>query len=170
MSTRASTLQNNTAVAQIRLIDSRYDVIKAVSEHLVGIEAINAIDIPALLAQLEALQNFTGITVVVGDVASFDPVTKVLTVPTVKGDTGEQGIQGEQGPIGPRGLTGPRGVTGPAGTNGTNGKDGSNGVAGLNGMVPIIEFSVDAEGNLSYTVVGYEEGPGMDNRYSTQEW
>ena len=55
-------------------------------------------------------------------------------------------------PVGPRGLAGPAGVN------------------GLNGMVPILEFSIDGDGDLSYEVVGYEEGPAIGDRYVTEEW
>jgi hypothetical protein len=64
----------------------------------------------------------------------LDAVTKTITVPTVKGDTGAQGIQGEQGERGLQGDTGPRGLTGAAGANGRDGINGRNGVDGLNGI------------------------------------
>lgn len=170
MALRASSLQSTNTLAINREIGSQYDVILAVKEHLDAIGLVAAIDVDALLTELQNAQDFSGITVVPGKVASFDPITKVLTIPTVKGDTGAQGPQGIHGIQGPAGPRGPRGLTGTPGTNGTDGLNGANGVTGLNGMVPVIEFSIDNDGNLVYEVVGYEEGPAMKSRYTTQEW
>ena len=170
MSMRASSLQATNTLAINREIDSKYDAVLAVKEKLAEIELVAGFDIDGLIAELEAAQDFTGITVVAGSVASWDPVTKVITVPTVKGDTGAQGIQGIQGVQGIQGATGPRGLTGTNGTNGINGLNGAHGNDGLNGMVPIIEFSIDGNGNLVYDVVGYEEGPAAGERFPTQEW
>ena len=61
-------------------------------------------------------------------------------------------------------------LTGPKGKDGTNGVNGISGTNGLNGMVPIIEFSMDADANLIYEVVGYEEGPTIGERFTVQEW
>lgn len=169
MSMRASSLTNNSLVVN-REIDSKYDAVLAVRDKLAEIEIVAGLDIDALIAELEAVQDFTGITVVAGDEAAWDPITKVITVPTVKGDTGDQGIQGIQGVQGAQGIQGPRGLTGQAGTNGTDGMNGANGINGLNGMVPVLEFSIDNNGNLVYDVVGYEEGPPAGDRFPIQEW
>jgi len=158
MSMRASSLQATNTLAINREIDSKYDAVLAVKEKLAEIELVAGFDIDGLIAELETAQDFSGITVVAGSVASWDPVTKVITVPTIKGDTGDTGPQGIQG------LTGPQGDTGNAGVN------GSNGVNGLNGMVPVIEFSVSLDGDLMYDVVGYEEGPAVVDRFPTEEW
>lgn len=147
---------NNTSIAIAREIDSKYDVIKAVSEHLEAIETINTTDIAALIVELEAAQDFTGITVVAGSVASWNPETKVITVPTV---------QGVQGPVGPAGPTGARGLQGVQGYTGSTGASGIDGVDGRHGMVPILEFSIDNDGDLAYEVIGYEEGPAIGERY-----
>ena len=170
MSMRASSLQATNTLAINREIDSKYDAVLAVKEKLAEIELVAGFDIDGLIAELEAAQDFTGITVVAGSVASWDPVTKVITVPTVKGDTGAQGIQGIQGVQGIQGATGPRGLTGANGTNGINGLNGANGINGLNGMVPVLEFSIDLDGDLAYEVIGYEEGPTLGERFPTQEW
>ena len=170
MSKRASSLQATNVLAINKEIDSKYDAVLAVKEKLTEIELVAGFDINALLAELEAAQDFTGITVVAGDVAHWDPINKVITVPTVKGDTGPQGAKGDTGPIGGVGPIGPRGYTGAAGRDGTNGRDGASGINGLNGMVPIIEFSLDSDYNLVYDVVGYEEGPTAGDRFPTQEW
>lgn len=170
MSMRASSLQATNTLAINREIDSKYDAVLAVKEKLPEIELVSGMDIDALIVQLEELQDFAGITVVAGEVAGFDPVTKVITVPTVKGDTGAKGDTGETGPQGLQGIQGLRGLTGEAGANGTNGLNGASGINGLNGMVPIIEFNLDNEYNLVYEVVGYEEGPTLGERFPTQEW
>lgn len=166
---RASTLGNNV-LAINREIDSRYDTVIAIKNKLPEIELVAGMDITGLIQELENAQDFTGITVVIGTVPSWDPVTKVLTVPVEKGDKGDQGLVGPQGPRGPIGPQGSRGLTGPKGNDGLNGKDGINGINGLNGMTPIIEFSMDADANLMYEVIGYEEGPTMGERFPVQEW
>ena len=154
MSMRASSLQATNTLAINREIDSKYDAVLAVKEKLAEIELVAGFDIDGLIAELEAAQDFTGITVVAGSVASWDPVTKVITVPTVKGDTGDTGTQGIQGVQGIQGATGPRGLTGANGTNGINGLNGANGINGLNGMVPVLEFSIDLDGDLADEVIG----------------
>ena len=166
---RASTLGNNV-LAINREIDSRYDAVIAVKNKLPEIELVSGMDITALIQELEDAKDFSGITVIVGDVASWDPVTKVLTVPVEKGDKGDVGPQGPVGPTGPIGPIGPRGLTGAAGREGVDGMHGANGINGLNGMVPVLEFSLDNDYNLVYEVVGYEEGPPSDDRYPVQEW
>lgn len=166
---RASTLGNNV-LAINREIDSRYDAVIAVRDKLPEIELVAGMDITGLIQELENAQDFTGITVVVGDSANWDSVNKILTVPVEKGDKGDQGVQGPIGDRGPIGPQGPRGLTGPKGQDGTNGVNGINGVNGANGMAPVLEFRLDDEYNLVYEVVGYEEGPSMGDRYPVQEW
>lgn len=166
---RASTLGNNI-LAINREIDSRYDTVIAVKNKLPEIELVAGMDITGLIQELENAQDFTGITVVIGTVPSWDPINKILTVTVEKGDKGDQGLVGPQGPVGPIGPQGLRGLTGPKGKDGLNGKDGINGINGLNGMTPIIEFSMDADANLVYEVIGYEEGPTMGERFPVQEW
>ena len=166
---RASTLGNNV-LAINREIDSRYDAVIAVKNKLPEIELVSGMDITALIQELEDAKDFSGITVIVGDVASWNPVTKVLTVPVEKGDKGDVGPQGPIGNTGPIGPIGPRGLTGAAGKDGVDGMHGANGINGLNGMVPVLEFSLDNDYNLVYEVVGYEEGPPSDERYPVQEW
>lgn len=166
---RASTLGNNV-LAINREIDSRYDAVIAVKNKLPEIELVSGMDITALIQELEDAKDFSGITVIVGDVANWDPVTKVLTVPVEKGDKGDVGPQGPIGNTGPIGPRGPRGLTGAAGRDGVDGMHGANGINGLNGMVPVLEFSLDNDYNLVYEVVVYEEGPPSDDRYPVQEW
>ena len=167
---RASTLQNTNLLAVNREIGSKYDVVLAVKEKLPQIELVAGMDITGLIQELENAQDFTGITVVIGTLPSWDPINKILTVTVEKGDQGDKGDQGIQGPVGPIGPQGLRGLTGPKGKDGLNGKNGINGINGLNGMVPIIEFSMDADANLMYEVIGYEEGPTMGERFPVQEW
>lgn len=166
---RASSLGDN-ALAINREINSKYDVIKAVKEKLGEIELVAGMDIDALIQELEEAQDFTGIQVVVGDVASWDPVNKILTVPVEKGDKGDVGPQGPEGPEGKEGRRGPTGLPGNPGRDGVDGMHGANGINGLNGMVPVLAFSLDNDYNLVYEVVGYEEGPPSGERYPVQEW
>ena len=166
---RASTLGNNV-LAINREIDSRYDAVIAVKNKLPEIELVSGMDITALIQELEDAKDFSGITVIVGDVASWDPVTKVLTVPVEKGDKGDVGPQGPIGNTGPIGPIGPRGLAGKDGKNGIDGKDGAKGMNGLNGMVPIMEFRIEGEYDLVYDVIGYEEGPTAEERFPVQEW
>ena len=144
---RASTLGNNV-LAINREIDSRYDAVIAVRDHLPEIELVAGMDFDALIAQMLEAQDFTGITVVEGPNVSWDSINKVLVVPK-----GKDGIDGRNGIDGRDGI---------------NGKDGINGVNGLNGKIPVIEFQVDDEFNMTYEVVGYEDGPGSAN--TVQEW
>ena len=159
---RASTLGNNV-LAINREIDSRYDAVIAVRDHLPEIELVAGMDFDALIAQMLEAQDFTGITVVEGPNVSWDPVNKVLVVP--KGKDGIDGRNGIDGRDGIDGKDGKRGVKGDKGDTGSAGKDGINGV---NGMVPVIEFQVDDEFNMTYEVVGYEDGPGSAT--IVQEW
>ena len=162
MAMRASTLGNNV-LAINREIDSRYDAVIAVRDHLPEIELVAGMDFDALIAQMLEAQDFTGITVVEGPNVSWDSINKVLVVPK-----GKDGIDGRNGIDGRDGIDGKRGVKGDKGDTGSAGKDGINGVNGLNGMVPVIEFQVDDEFNMTYEVVGYEDGPGSAN--TVQEW
>lgn len=167
---RASTLQNTNLLAVNREIGSKYDVVLAVKEKLPQIELVAGMDITGLIQELENAQDFTGITVVIGTVPSWDPINKILTVTVEKGDKGDKGDQGIQGPVGPIGPQGLRGLTGPKGKDGVDGTNGANGVNGVNGMAPVLEFRLDDEYNLVYEIVGYEEGPSMGDRYPVQEW
>ena len=209
MSRRSSVLSNVVGSAISRELDSKYDIIKEVSNYLEAIETVATEDLGALTAALNEAKDFTGIVVLAGEEASWDPVNKVLTVPTEKGDTGEQGIPGVDGTnnyihvryaidaVGSNMSTAPSGRTyigilvsgdvvgsgvpedytwvryvgkdGIDGVDGVDGQDGSNGINGENGMVPVIEFSIDLDGNLLYDVVGYEEGPTVVG-LTDEEW
>ena len=162
---RASTLGNNV-LAINREIDSRYDAVIAVRDHLPEIELVAGMDFDALIAQMLEAQDFTGIAVVEGSNVSWDSVNKVLVVP--RGKDGIDGRNGIDGRDGIDGKDGKRGVKGDKGDTGSAGKDGAIGINGLNGKVPVIEFQVDDEFNMTYEVVGYEDGPGSAN--TVQEW
>ena len=162
---RASTLGNNV-LAINREIDSRYDAVIAVRDHLPEIELVAGMDFDALITQMLEAQDFTEITVVEGPDVSWDPINKVLVVP--RGKDGIDGIDGVDGRDGVDGKDGKRGVKGDKGDTGSAGKDGVDGRNGFNGMVPVIEFQVDDEFNMTYEVVGYEDGPGSAN--TVQEW
>lgn len=133
MSTRSSSLNNTTATAMAREIASKYDVVKAVSEALPDIELVAATDTESLIAAINEAKDFTGITVVAGETASWDAATKVLTVPTLQGVQGEQGIQGIQGEVGPTGARGAKGDAGPQGEQGIQGAPGQRGLQGIQG-------------------------------------
>jgi hypothetical protein len=145
---RSSTLNNFTASGVIQEIGSKYDNIVEAAEAFKKYEEWLELDVDALIASLEEAKDFTGITVVAGSEVNWDPVGKVLTVPTVQGEQGIQGVQGVQGPQGTQGVQGepgPQGIPGPAGYNGRD------------GHTPIIEFSYnETTGDLEYEVVGYE--------------
>ena len=128
---RASTLMNASGLAIEREIDSKYNVVKAVKDKLDVIENVNNTDWEQLLSELERAQDFTGITVVEGTNAEWDPVGKVLTVP--RGERGIQGEQGLQGPIGLKGAKGDRGAEGAKGEKGDLGAEGPRGHVGPKG-------------------------------------
>ena len=131
MSLRSSTLTYNTLGIN-REIDSRYDAVLAVRDKLTEIELVAGMDFESLIAEMEAAQDFTGITVVQGVEVAWDGVNKVLTVP--KGDKGSQGVQGIQGPQGIQGLAGARGAEGPKGDKGDTGIQGPRGLTGDAGV------------------------------------
>ena len=162
---RASTLGNNV-LAINREIDSRYDAVIAVRDHLPEVELVAGMDFDTLIAQMLEAQDFTGITVVEGPNVSWDSFNKVLVVP--RGKDGIDGRDGVDGRDGIDGKDGKRGVKGDKGDTGSAGKDGTIGTNGLNGKVPVIEFQVDDEFNMTYEVVGYEDGPGSAT--IVQEW
>lgn len=97
MSRRGTSLSNLGGTAVAREINSKYDVIKEVSNYLVEIEAVATEDLAALTQALNDAKDFTGITVVMGETPSWDPVGKVLTVTAEKGDKGDTGDAGADG-------------------------------------------------------------------------
>ena len=127
-----------------RELDSKYAVVKEVADNIASIEAVAAGDLAALTTALNEAKDFTGITVVSGTTATWDAQNKVLTVPTVKGDTGLTG------PIGLTGLTGPAGAQGVGGAKGDTGLAGA---AGADGLTPQVAITYDdVTGNLEYEV------------------
>ena len=157
MAMRASSLQATNTLAINREIDSKYDAVLQVRYKLPEIEIVAGMDIEALLIELEAAQDFTGISVVQGAEVAWDPIGKVLTVPKGdKGDTGEQGLQGVQGIqgiAGPRGAEGPKGdqgATGAQGPIGFTGPQGPQGIAGVDGQDLTVEQIV-YNGNGTFT-------------------
>jgi hypothetical protein len=125
-----------------REIGSQFDDVRKVANHIDSIVTVANQDLAALTQSLQEATDFEGITVVQGVVAGWDPVTKVLTVPTVKGDKGDPGLKGDTGATGatgargPQGLqgvkgdVGPTGLMGPAGANGSKGDKGDKGDTG----------------------------------------
>ena len=161
MSIRSSSLNNFTATGMTRELESKYDVIKAVSEHLAAIETVSTMDIQALVAELEQAQDFTGITVVTGTPASWDPVNKVLVIP--QGEDGLDGTPGKSayelaldlGFVGTEAqwIASLKGETGDRGPQGIAGLNGVNGTNGVNGQTPVLELTYNAiTGDLEYEV------------------
>lgn len=100
----------SSTIAQLLLsvskpeMDSLYEVLTQVLEYKEEIELLANIDLTSIADTITEAMDFEGITVVSGDTAEWDPKTKVLTIPTVKGDTGEIGPKGDKGDIGPTGI------------------------------------------------------------------
>ena len=136
MSMRSSSLANNP-LAITRELDGRYDVVLQVRDNLDLIAQVAGVDFEAIIAELEAAQDFTGITVVQGETVAWDAVNKILTVPKGdkgdKGDTGLTGLTGPQGIQGPQGIKGDTGLKGDTGSQGPKGFDGEDGVQGPKG-------------------------------------
>lgn len=134
MARRATTLNNYTSTAITREIDSKYDVVKSVSEKLEELEKISdAID-DGSFEDATNIVNMEVVTGAEGTEATWDGTT--LTIP--KGDQGIQGIQGDDG------YTPVKGV------------DYVDGINGADGVIPELEFSYNATtGDLEYNVVGY---------------
>ena len=161
MATRSSSLQNSTLTALAREINSQYDAVKTVSDNIAAVVAVAGEDLDALTTTLNQAKDFTGITVVTGTPASWDPNTKVLTVPTVKGDKGDKGDTG---------ATGAQGLQGLQGVKGDPGRKGDVGPAGMNGTVgktPEISISYnESTGNLEYTVTYVDSSAQVQD----EEW
>ena len=98
MSRRATSLSNNVTSGLTRDVNSKYDIIKAVSKYLVEIELLSELDLVNLTSRLESIADFEGLTVISGVTASWDDVNKILTVPTIQGDIGP--VSTTPGPIG----------------------------------------------------------------------
>ena len=147
---RATSLAANNILAINREIDSKYDAVLAVRDKLPEIELVAGINFEEILAELEAAQDFTGITVVQGVTVDWDPVNKILTVP--KGDQGIQGIQGVQGV---QGIQGERGFNGVQGTKGDKGDQGAEGPRGFNGTDGAQGEKGDTGDNLTVSQIVY---------------
>lgn len=134
MPRRQTSLSNNGALAVSREINSKYDVVKAVSLKLNEIEMVAGANVDELIQLLNEALDFTGIIVVSGEEAGWDPTHKVITIPTVQG---EPGLPGEPG---------------------ADGADGVDGVNGKRGLTPVTTWSVNEEGDLLYetTYKAYE--------------
>lgn len=156
MSMRSSSLANNP-LAITRELDGRYDVVLQVRDNLDLIEQVAGVDFEAIIAELEAAQDFTGITVVQGETVAWDAVNKILTVPKGdkgdKGNTGLTGPQGLQGDTGSQGIKGDKGDKGDTGSQGPKGFDGEDGVQGPKG---------DTGADLTITQITYN-GNGTFN-------
>ena len=87
MSRRASSLTNISNLAVSREIDSKYDVVKTVAEKLADLETFLNTDTDALIASLATAVSLASITIEEGPSVTWNPETKVLTVPTIETGT-----------------------------------------------------------------------------------
>ena len=147
---RATSLAANNILTINREIDSKYDAVLAVRDKLPEIELVAGINFEEILVELEAAQDFTGITVVQGVTVGWDPIGKILTVP--KGDQGIQGIQGDKGV---QGIQGERGFNGVQGTKGDKGDQGVAGPRGFNGIDGVQGEKGDTGDNLTVSQIVY---------------
>lgn len=133
---RRSSITNRIDSGISRELNSDISKVKIVADNIESVKKAAAVDLELLATTLAEATNFEGITVVAGDQASWDPATKVLTVPTLKGDTGAPlsidsitpqlngsflwefsdgtayqtpSLKGPAGPTGPRGIQGEKG-------------------------------------------------------------
>ena len=88
MSRRSSSL-NRIDSGISRHLGNQYAEVLKVANNIDAVVKAASVDLEALALALEEATDFEGISVVSGSVAGWDPVTKVITVPTIKGDTGE---------------------------------------------------------------------------------
>ena len=88
---RRSSTTNRIDSGISRYINTDLEKVKLVAEHIEAVVTAAEADLPALVEALKEATDFSGITVVSGAVANWNPVTKVLTVPTIKGDKGDAG-------------------------------------------------------------------------------
>ena len=173
MSRRASSLNAFTGTGITREIDSKYDVIKTVSEVIDDVETLaNAVD-DGSFADAVSIVDMVVATGPEGSSVTWDGTT--LTIPV--GDTGTTGadltidsiddngngtltIHFSDGTdyttpdlTGPTGATGAQGIQGIQGIQGTTGDTGADGVDGLTPQV-IISYNSgtgDLEYSISYT-------------------
>lgn len=124
--TRRTSLGDPIDSALDREIDSKYDVIKTVSDKIIDVETVAGLDIAQTSVDITNLQTSI-------DAAQADIATGIL-----KGDTGDQGVQGEVGPDGPQG---PQGLQGPRGLQGSQGLQGLKGTDGFDGLTPDLTIS-----------------------------
>lgn len=88
MSRRSSSL-NRADSGLSREIGTQYRNVRIVANNIDAVIKAASVDLEELAQSLKEATNFEGITVVAGDTASWDAGTKTLTVPAVKGDTGD---------------------------------------------------------------------------------
>lgn len=115
MATRYSSIDTLNLVSNHK--SDIYDAIKSLNEHIPAIEALANKDFSAVIQAYEEAKDFTGIKVLAGTEASWDSVSKTLTVPTVRGPEGPRGSKGPRGDTGQKGTRGPKGPKGDTGDN-----------------------------------------------------
>ena len=88
---RRSSSTNRIDSGISREIGTNLALVKLVAANIDAVIKAASVDLEALLVALQDATDFTGITVESGEIADWNPTTKVLTVPTIKGDKGDAG-------------------------------------------------------------------------------
>ena len=90
MASRSSSL-NRVDSGLSRELGNQYQNVKKVADNIEAVVQAATMDLDSLAEAILEAVNFEGLSVESGEEASWNPVTKVITVPTVKGDKGEDG-------------------------------------------------------------------------------
>lgn len=90
MSRRSSSI-NRVDSGISREIGRDIEKVRLVADNIQAVITAAGIDLAGLADSIEKATDFEGITVVAGTAASWDPVTKILTVPAVTGEKGDVG-------------------------------------------------------------------------------
>lgn len=156
---RRSSITGGFGSGMFENINTNIGSVVTVADNIDSIKQL--MDMPGfedLLIGIRETLDFTGITVVSGEAASWNPDTKVLTIPTVKGDKGDNLTMSSVVDNGDntftwgfsdgtvfttpdlRGVKGDTGVQGPKGDKGERGDDG----------VPVTLTSITDNGNYTF--------------------
>jgi hypothetical protein len=138
MGRRSTSLNNYTATAITREIDSKYDNVKVVADKIDEVEVVAGLDLASTVSAIAGLN------------ADLNLIEAEIAAGGLKGDIGEQGPQGEVGPQGPAGAQGVQGLKGIQGPQGEKGDAGAN---GADGLTPQLALTYDdVTGMLEYEV------------------
>ena len=89
--TRRSSSLNGTDSGISREIGTQYANVKLVADNMAAVTELASQDLSQIVEDIDDILDFENMTVVGGDEPGWDYENKILTVPTVKGDTGEAG-------------------------------------------------------------------------------